>query len=283
VDNGVFDATGMWDELAPAWDKRGDWHRAVTAPLTTAMIDALAPAPGQTVLEVACGPTADGVREVERRLPGQCRLIASDLSPAMLQTAQARAARDGIPIGFQRQDAAALTFETGSIDGVVARWVYMLLPDPAQGLTEARRVLRRGGRCAFAVFDRPDRNPIFTLPAAVLVERGHLEMPKPGQPSMFALADRARIRDLVISSGFDQPAITEVDLSYRFDDSDDLWSYLMEFSGPVTVALRQLDDHTRVAIRAEVERRAAQFADGAGYALPAVALVISGAAASSSH
>lgn len=75
---------------------------------------------------------------------------------------------------------AALDLADVSVDRVLSRWVYLLLPDPAGALAETRRVLRPGGRLVFAVFARPDLNPFFMLPAGVLTERDLLAPPRPG-------------------------------------------------------------------------------------------------------
>ena len=56
------------------------------------------------------------------------------------------------------------------------RWGYMLMADPGAALEETRRVLRDGGRLAFAVWQTPDRNPWAAVPGMTLVQR---HMPRP--------------------------------------------------------------------------------------------------------
>ncbi len=270
---GGFGAAGMWDTLAPTWDARGDWHARVTRDLTTRMVDALDPSEGQSIVELACGPTADGVREVGRRLGDRVRLRAGDLSVRMLDAARRRAADDGADIEFTVLDVTHLDLPPAEVDGVLARWIYMLLPDPVHGLREARRVLKPQGRLVFAAFAGAEQNPFFTMPAAVLAEHGLFEPPPPGRPSMFALADTARTVGLIEAAGFTDPSAAQVPLSYRLRDADDLWSLVSEFSGPVSLALRTQEPPARAAIRTEIERRAADYRDGEGYALPGLALV----------
>lgn len=269
-----FDAEGLWDSVAGAWDSRGDWHATVTRDLTTAMVDALAPSSGETVLELACGPTADVAVEVARRFSGDVRVQAGDLSQRMLEAAQRRALGEGLDITFTPLDVTALALSDHSVDRIAARWIYMLLPDPGHGLREARRVLRPGGRLVFAVFASPAQNPFFMLPGAVLAERGLFHPPGPGEPSMFALADVASTSALVEDAGFASPEARAVSLTYRLADADDLWSMVSEFAGPVSLAVRGQDEPARAEIRREIEHRAEAFRDGKGYALPGLARVI---------
>jgi SAM-dependent methyltransferase len=265
----------MWDALAPAWDSWGDWHARATARLTARMVDAAAPSAGETILELACGPTADAALEVDARLRGRCTVIASDVSPAMIDAAQRRARRRGARVSWKVLDAAAIEFADQSVDVVFCRWCYMLLPDPARALREAFRVLRTGGRLAFLVFARPQDNPFFMLPAGVLIERGLLEPPRPGEPSMFAMADRDGSLALVAEAGFTGATVTGLDLVYRLAGNKQLWAFISEMAGPIALTLATLDDETRAQIRAEVERRAAAFSDGDGYAFPGAALLFS--------
>ena len=55
-------------------------------------------------------------------------------------------------------DAERMDLDDSSVDGVVCRFGYMLMADPAAALSETRRVLREGCRLSFAVWAGPDRN-----------------------------------------------------------------------------------------------------------------------------
>lgn len=267
---GALVSGGMWDALAGAWDARGDWHAEVTRTLTRRMVDDLQAESGHRVVEFACGPTADAALEVARRHP-DCDIVATDISPAMLAAAERRG--QGLPVQYRLLDVTAPHLPDAGVDRVVARWVYMLLPEPEAAFGQARRILSAGGRLVFAVFDEPAANTFFMLPASVLIEAGTLAPPRPGEPSMFALADAEHTTEMLHRAGFSHVAHTPVDLSYTFADSDDLWSCVAEFTGPVSLAISQMSDPEAARVRAEVESRAAAFADGAGYSLPGRALV----------
>jgi len=60
-------------------------------------------------------------------------------------------------------------------------------------------------------------------------------------------------------------------MSYRFADAEELWAFVAELRGPIAVAIGNLADADREAVRAEIEARVARTADG-GYALAGVSL-----------
>ena len=71
----------------------------------------------------------------------------------MLEAARRRAAELGIDNAeFKPMEAEWIDMGTATVDAVLCRWGYMLLADPETALRETRRVLRPGGRVAFAVW-----------------------------------------------------------------------------------------------------------------------------------
>lgn len=73
-------------------------------------------------------------------------VIASEPDPAMRRRLLARATECAVPLVVEDAGAEALPADDGSIDAVVFTLVLCTVPDPARALTEARRVLRPGGR-----------------------------------------------------------------------------------------------------------------------------------------
>jgi len=73
-------------------------------------------------------------------------ITAIDISEKMLLRARRRAAKLGARVRLEIADAQVLPFGDASFDEVVATFLFCSVPDPVQGLCEARRVLRPGGR-----------------------------------------------------------------------------------------------------------------------------------------
>ncbi|WP_137919534.1 methyltransferase domain-containing protein [Hydrogenophaga sp. 2FB] len=108
------------------------------------------------VLETAAG---SGVvtRALAPKLGTDARYVVTDLNQPMLDYAAARQGADS-RIEWRQADALALPFEDATFDAVCCQFGAMFFPDRVAGYAEARRVLRRGGRFVFSVWDRIEEN-----------------------------------------------------------------------------------------------------------------------------
>jgi ubiquinone/menaquinone biosynthesis C-methylase UbiE len=82
--------------------------------------------------------------------------VGIDISPNMLKRAKDRAERLSAPIEFKLMDAQHMEFPDNTFDAVVSTCVFCSVPDPVQGLKEARRVLRKDGIALFLEHMRPE-------------------------------------------------------------------------------------------------------------------------------
>jgi SAM-dependent methyltransferase len=116
-----------------------------------ALIDRMAPRPGEAILEVGCG-AGSLVRLLAQRLDGANPITAADVNPFLLREAAALAAVDGVAdaIRFTQGNAEALPFPDGSFDCVYSITVLEEC-DAGRAIAEIRRVLRPGGRAGIAV------------------------------------------------------------------------------------------------------------------------------------
>ena len=113
------------------------------APLITAVAGV---APGQRVLDVACG-TGIAARTVADRLAGTGQVTGVDLNPGMLTVAR----RVRPDLEWKQGDAADLPFGDDSFDTVVCQMALMFFPDRRAAVREMARVTRPGGTVALAV------------------------------------------------------------------------------------------------------------------------------------
>jgi SAM-dependent methyltransferase len=175
-------------------------------------------------------------------------------------------------VDYRVMDAERIELDGNSVDGVLCRFGYMLMPDPAAAFAETRRALRPGGRLALAVWGAPERNPWATIGFGLLIERGHMPPPEPGVPSPFALASEQQTRALLERAGFAAVHTQEVPVRFAFRDLDEYMTYATDTGGPAALVLRGLPEDEREALTTRLGAAFAPFGVDAGYEIPGVAL-----------
>jgi SAM-dependent methyltransferase len=263
-----------WAAVAPGWYAQREDIWKASRPVSEWMVRKLDPQPRDTVLELAAGLGDTGL--MAARLIGETgRVIITDFTPEMVAAARRRAEELSVEnTEFRTLDAERMDLETDSVDGVLCRWAYMQMIDPAAAFAETRRVLRPGGRLAFSVWAERERNPTLSLAGNVLVVFGHTPPPDPQEPSAFFLADPERIRKLVEGAGFAEPEIEEVSFRWRFATRDTYWRYLTETAASASRILRSLSPEAQNTVRKRVHEAARPYYSGEGYDFPAVCLNI---------
>lgn len=263
----------IWEAMASGWDDRHAYVERSARPVTDRLLERLRPEPGETILELAAGTGIVGFA-VAAALGGRGRVILSDFSPAMVEAARRRGGELGLRgVEYRVLDAEKLDLRDACVDGVVCRFGFMLMADPAAALAETRRVLRPGGRVACAVAGSSEGNPWSSIPGRLFVEAGHLPPAAPGAPGIHALADPERLRSLLLGAGFGEPCIDEVSAAWTFRDDDDYWAFLEGLAGAISMVLARLDAAERSRLRAEISRRVEAHRTGDGITLAATSLV----------
>jgi ubiquinone/menaquinone biosynthesis C-methylase UbiE len=262
----------IWQEMAEGWDSQRAWLWEASRPVSDRMIAALDPQPGQTILELAAGTGETGFQAASA-IGSQGRLIQTDFSPAMVEAARREATRLGLENVEQRvMDAERMDLDDDSVDGVLCRWGYMLMADPAAAMAETRRVLRDGGRVSLSVWGAPERNPWAAIPGRALADHTGASPSRPGEPGIFGLADHERLRSLIRGAGFGEPRLDEVEVTLRFEDFNSVWHFVTELAGGIALVLKAMPAEDRQAVRELTEQLVKDFSSDAGVALPGVAL-----------
>jgi SAM-dependent methyltransferase len=153
----MSDASVSWDRVAAAY---------ATSPIHAAgedlgwLAEALAPEPGEAILDIGCGAGHAGFAVAARGAV----ITAVDTSERMLETARLLAEERGLSdYTAVRADGAELPFGDGSFDGVVSRYSAHHWPDVGAALHEAARVVRPGGRVVVVDTVVPDAPALDSL------------------------------------------------------------------------------------------------------------------------
>jgi SAM-dependent methyltransferase len=246
-----------WSRAAAGWGRRADSIQEFGLPVSVWMVEQVALQPGQSVLELACGPADTGFLAAEQVSPGGV-VIETDAVDAMLGVAKGRARDLGAKnVEFKRMELEWIDLPTASVDAVLCRWGLMFALDTEAAVREIRRVLRPGGRMAIAVWDAPELNPWATIPTRALIELGHAEPPDPTAPGMFTLADAGRLRDLLHSAGLVEVVVESLALMREENGVDDFLKSTLDLSRPFAEARDQLS----ASQWQEVEQRIAALAE----------------------
>jgi S-adenosylmethionine-diacylgycerolhomoserine-N-methlytransferase len=127
------------------------------------MLDALAPGPGQTVLEIGCG-TGRNLVAAARRYP-EARIYGFDVSSEMLGTATGSIARAVLTDGIRLAQADATTFGTQALfgqagfDRIFISYTLSMIPDWRAALERAVLALNPGGQLHIVDFGRQSGLP----------------------------------------------------------------------------------------------------------------------------
>jgi SAM-dependent methyltransferase len=268
-----------WEEAAAGWVRSQGLLREFAAPVSHWMIDAVAPQPGQRVLELAAGLGETGLLAAELVAPVGGAII-SDQAEAMLAGARERAAQLGLAnVEFQVINAEWIDMPVASVDVVLCRWGYMLMADPAAALGETRRVLRSGGRVALAVWDAIEHNPWAQLPGLELRERGLIAAPEPGTPGPFALGRAEGVYELLQEAGFAEVNVESLQLHRRHQSFEEFWESTLDLSRAMHDAVLSRPQDEIDEIRQAVKERFAPYeADDGSLEIPGRTLVASASA-----
>jgi SAM-dependent methyltransferase len=136
---------------------------ALFGPWGPVVANAAGVAPGQAVLDVACGTGAATTAAAAIVAPIG-RVVGLDANPEMLDVARRKSA----DIDWREGVAESLPFDDASFDAVISQFGFMFFDDRPRALSEMMRVLKPGGRLAVAVCGPVARSPGYAAFAALL-------------------------------------------------------------------------------------------------------------------
>jgi SAM-dependent methyltransferase len=182
------------------------------SPLGIAAMDALAPAEGQTVLDIGCG-AGQTILQLMDRIGPTGRVIGVDLAPRVLAVARARTGH--LPqVMLLQEDAASLALPEQSVDGIFSRFGTMFFADPIAAFMNMRRMLRQGGRIGFVCWRSLDENELDFFP----LEAAGLTATIDATP--FSFEDAETVNRILLSAGFDLIEIRALDANVSCGDAE---------------------------------------------------------------
>ena len=190
-----------WNDegMVAGWPKR----ERFTDNVVPHVVAALAPQPGEKVLDIGCGGGKLSLAMAEKVRPGG-KVTGADISAGMLGLAGGRAAEAKAKnVTFAQCDMQVDKAPGGPFDAATSQFGVMFFEDPVAAFTNIRKSLKRGGRLAFACWQPGSKNDWCTAP----VLQPFAPPPPPRAPGVtptgpFALGDPRYTRNILTSAGF---------------------------------------------------------------------------------
>jgi ubiquinone/menaquinone biosynthesis C-methylase UbiE len=225
---------------------------------------------GDRVLDVGAG---SGATSIPAALAGG-DVVASDLTPELLQAGRSAAVAAGVALEWVEADAEALPFGDGSFDVVLSSFGAMFAPDHQKTADELVRVTRPGGTIAMANWI-----PGGWVAQMFLTHLPFMPPPEPGFQPPVMWGDEAHVRalfgDRVVRLTV-TPARQVLDM---FATPAEMVAFYKENFGPTVMTFRGLEGQPErvaafdAAFQEFAERTNAATDGGARYELEYVLVV----------
>ena len=163
------------------------------------------------ILETAAG-TGVVTEALHGALP-DAEIVATDLNAPMLEQAAQRLNVSNV--GFQPADAQALPFGDASFDLVVCQFGVMFFPDKVRANSEARRVLRDGGRYLLVIWDCIEHNLATMTAGRAVAELFPMDSARFYERVPFRYHDVGEIERDLLAAGFTDIEYETVELRSR--------------------------------------------------------------------
>lgn len=256
----VEQTRAAWDRIAPGYDKT---NTPTQMWLGKEGLRRAGLRPGMRFLDVAAGSGALSIPAA--RLGAQ--VMATDLSPAMLDLLKERALREGLSIETRIMDGHVLELDDSSFDVAGSQFGVMLFPDMPKAIREMVRVVKPGGRVLIHAYGDPNKIEFlgFLIGAVQSVRPDFNGPPMDPPPLEFQLADPDRLLKELSAAGLKDTKVETITETTEHKTGKDLWEWLVSSNPIVEMVLGgmlSLTNDERDVVRQTLEKMVRQRGDG---------------------
>jgi ubiquinone/menaquinone biosynthesis C-methylase UbiE len=255
---------GSWNDSSTGWRKWWRIFEKAAQPVSDRMVELAQIGPGSRVLELATGIGEPAMTAARKVAPGGI-VVATDLSPGMLEGARERANAAGIKnIIFREADAEKLEIPERDFDAALCRWGLMFMPNLEGALRRVRELLVDGGRFAISVWDKEENVPIMHIASDVARKLANLPPPPPGALDPCRLSDIAALGRTFEQAGFKDFYSEQMTIVYEFESPEQFATFRSDTAAPFRRMMEGLDVDLRERImKAIIEEVRRQCGSGA--------------------
>jgi ubiquinone/menaquinone biosynthesis C-methylase UbiE len=220
------DTRAAWDKIALGYDKT---NTETQQWLGNESVRRVGLKEGMRFLDVAAG---SGAMSLPAARLG-AKVLATDLSPAMLKLLKDRARKENLNIETRVMDGHNLELEDNTFDMAGSQFGVMTFPDQPRGIREMTRVVMRGGRVLISVYGSPaEIDFLGFFVSAVHLVRSDFVPPMDPPPPEFRLANPEKLRSELAEAGLKDVQIDQITEYTEFKSPKFLWEWIV-WSNPI--------------------------------------------------
>ncbi|MGH8727896.1 MAG: class I SAM-dependent methyltransferase [Burkholderiales bacterium] len=253
-----------WDKIATGYDRTNTPTQMWLANEGLRRADVRS---GTRFLDVAAGSGALSIPAA--RLGAQ--VVATDMSPVMLEHLNARAHKEGLSIETRVMDGHALELKDNTFDVAGSQFGVMLFPDMPRGISEMARVAKPGGRVLMNVYGDPHKIEFFGFFVGAIqsVVPSFEGPPMDPLPLPFQLQDPERLRQELAKAGLKSINVETITEKTGFQSGEHLWDWLVHSNPIVGMVLGELNltEEQTAVVQQALDRMLRERSRGSGPAI----------------
>ena len=258
-----------WDLASTGYDPL--WQEQL-APARTGTLALASLAPGEHVLDLACG-TGLLTLAAAHTVGAAGKVLGTDLSGQMIEVAQHRAREQQLSnVSFARMDAEQLDLPDATFDAVLCSLGLMYVPHPQRAVREWLRVLKPGGRIVVTVWGKRVNcgwSPVFPIVDA--------EVQSDVCPLFFSLGEPDALVKLCRDASFEDVQETRIATILRYPNAEQACDAAF-IGGPVALAWSRFEADVRARVRARYKHAIEPWRRSQGYRIPGEFVVVAATA-----
>lgn len=242
-----------WRQKADAYD---DWFANITRQAIEPTLDALArDYDGARLLDICTG-TGHLAGAAARR---GASVEGLDFAETMIEQAK----RNYPDIAFTVGDAENLPYDDGAFDTVVCGFGHLHFADADRAISEAHRVLAKGGRYGFTVWCGPGQGAaMFKLIVDAVKAHGTTDVGLPPAPPLFRFADPEESRATLERLGFRGVETRVLALSWEAGSGEEILEMIYKSIVRTPMLFERQPPEARERIHQAIVENAEQYRDG---------------------